>query len=259
VPYINSGDELNLAHNFLFVHLPWDAAAVRASVALFQELAEPAAWPAWFLENHDHSRVVTRYAGEPGSGERRARVAAVLVCTLRGTPFLYQGQELGLPDAHVPLDRILDVDGRDPERAPMPWRRPSGAGPGAGFTTGVPWLPIVSDAERLSVESQQEDPHSTLAFTRDLLGLRARSEALQAGAQRALAAAPEVFCFLRELDRRFLVVLNFSSRWVPLALGEDVGATAIVELSTCPERERAEVDPRAIVMAPDEALILLLS
>ena len=127
VEYINSGEQLHLAHNFVFFHLPWQAAVFRASVQDFVDLADFAAWPAWFLENHDHSRVPTRYAGEPGSGERRARVAALLICALRGTPFLYYGQELGLPDAEIPPDRVVDIDGRDPERAPVPWRRPSRA------------------------------------------------------------------------------------------------------------------------------------
>jgi alpha-glucosidase len=174
VEYINSGDELHLAHNFVFFHLPWLAAAFRASVHQFTELAEAAAWPAWFPENHDHSRVASRYADDPGSGQRRARVAAMMICALRGTPFLYYGQELGLPDAEIPPERAVDVDGRDPQRAPMPWRRPSQAGPAAGFTAGEPWLPVVADAERLCVEAQQKDPGSTLAFVRSLVWLRVR-------------------------------------------------------------------------------------
>ena len=124
VEYINTGDELHLAHNSVFFHLPWRAAAFRASVQQFADLAE-AAWPAWFLENHDHSRVATRYADAPGNGQHRARVAAMMICTLRGTPFLYYGQELGLPDAEIPPEQVVDVDGRDPERVPMPWRQPS--------------------------------------------------------------------------------------------------------------------------------------
>ena len=183
VEYINTGDELDLAHNFVFFHLPWRAAAFRASVQEFTDLAEAAAWPAWFLENHDHSRVATRYAADPGSGQRRARVAAMMICALRGTPFLYYGQELGLPDAEIPPERVVDVDGRDPERAPMPWRPPSRAGPGAGFTTGEPWLPVVADAEGLCVEAQEKDPASTLAFVRSLLRLRAREPTLQSGTQ----------------------------------------------------------------------------
>src|SRR2546421_2763688 len=98
----------------------------------------------------------------------------MLVCRLRGTPFVYQGQELALPNAEIPPHRMVDVDGRDPERAPLPWRRPSQAGPGAGFSSGDPWLPIVDGAERRSVEAQKHDPSSTLAFARRLIGLRAQ-------------------------------------------------------------------------------------
>lgn len=256
VQYINSGDELHLAHNFVFFHLPWRAGAFRASVQDFTDLAEKSAWPAWFLENHDHSRVATRYATEPGSGPRRARVAAMLICALRGTPFLYYGQELGLPDAQVPPDRVVDVDGRDPERAPMPWRRPSEAGPGAGFTTAEPWLPVVPDAEDLCVESQQQDPASTLMFVRALIRLRARERALQSGTQRMVDAASEILCFERRLDQRFLVALNFTSGSVPLSLREDAGSAAVLELSTDPGRGQGRVDLAALVLGPDEGMIL---
>ena len=257
VLYINSGDQLHLAHNFVFFHLPWDAAAFRASVQEFTALADRAAWPAWFLENHDHSRVATRYATEPGNGQRRARLAAMMICALRGTSFLYQGQELGLPDAEIPPDRVVDVDGRDPERAPIPWRRPSRAGPGAGFTTGEPWLPVVADAERLCVESQQQNPASTLTFVRSLIRLRAREPAFQSGAERMVDAAPETFCFERLLDeRRFLIALNFTSRSAPLGLRDDQLGRAVLELSTDPGRYRGSVDPQELVLEPDEGVIL---
>ena len=256
VEYINTGDQLHLAHNFVFFHLPWRAAAFRASVQEFTELAEHSAWPAWFLENHDHSRVATRYAADAASGRRRARVATMLVCSLRGTSFLYYGQELGLPDAEIPPDRVVDVDGRDPERAPMPWRPPSRAGPGAGFTTAEPWLPVVADAECLNVESQQRDPASMLAFVRRLVHLRSHEPALQSGSQRLVDAAPDIFCFERELDQRFLVALNFSSRRAPLALADDVRGPALLELSTDPGREHCPVDLTDLVLEPDEGMIL---
>src|SRR5262249_31863061 len=213
----------------------------------------------WFLENHDHSRVTTRYATEPGSGERRARLASMLLCMLRGTPFFYQGQELGLPDAGIPPDRVVDIDGRDPERAPIPWQRPSKAGPGAGFTTADPWLPVLAGAERLCVESQQQDPASTLNFVRRLISLRSRVDTLQAGTQRALEAAAEVYCFARELDERFLIALNFSSRRVPVSLRERVGARATLEMSTYHTRRPGEVDPYTLVLEPDEGAILRLT
>ena len=256
VEYINTGDQLHLAHNFVFFHLPWRAAAFRASVEEFVSLASAAAWPAWFLENHDHSRIATRYAGGPGTGERRARVAALMICALRGIPFIYYGQELGLPDADIPPDRIVDVDGRDPERAPMPWQRPSQAGPGAGFTTGKPWLPVVADAERLCVEAQQDDPASTLTFMRRLLRLRQRDPALQSGTQRVVDAAADVFCFERQLgDQRFLIALNFTSLSLPLGLRENIPGPAEVILSTSPRRDLGAVQLREVVLEPDEGLI----
>ena len=86
-----------------------------------------------------------------------------MLLTLRGTPFLFQGDELGLQDVPIPPDRIVDVDGRDPERAPIPWERPSRAGPGAGFTTGEPWLPITPDAETAAAAVQVDDPGSMLS------------------------------------------------------------------------------------------------
>jgi len=239
VPYINTGDELQLAHNFVFVHLPWAASSFRTSIEEFETLAGDAAWPAWFLENHDHPRVASRY------GASRARAALMLVCTLRGTPFIYQGQELGLPDADIPAARIVDVDGRDPERAPLPWRRPSSAGAGAGFTTGRPWLPIVAGAERLSVESQDADADSTLAFTRHLVRLRNR---MQGTEQTMLDVRPELLCFRRN---DLLVALNFAGKAVRLA----VRGRAVLELSTRMDRAHGEVDLDSLVLARDEGVI----
>jgi alpha-glucosidase len=261
VNYVSSGDELDLAHNFVFLRLPWDASAIRASVEEFAELAGDVAWPAWFLSNHDHPRVASRFADEPATGDRRARVAAMLITAMRGTPFVYQGEELGLPDAEIPPDRVLDVDGRDPERAPIPWLPRSVAGPGAGFTSGEPWLPIVADADRLCVESQDADPDSTLAFSRALLALRARLEALQGGAQHSIDAAPGLFCFLREgNDERVLVALNFSSNEKPLELGEDLGAGgAVIELSTSNERALGPVELASLALTPDEGLVVSLA
>jgi alpha-glucosidase len=185
----------------------------------------------------------------------------MMICTLRGTPFLYYGQELGLPDAEVPPERLVDVDGRDPERAPMPWRRPSQAGPGAGFTTAEPWLPVVAAAEGLCVEAQEKDPASMLSFMRGLVWLRAREPALQSGSQVPVSAGPEVLCFERRGNHRFLVALNFSSRRVPLGLSDEAGipsAGALVDLSTHPGRGRDHIDPRDLVLGPDEGVILRL-
>ena len=136
-----TGGGMHMAHNFEFVDLPWDAALYRRFIDEFQTRTEGVAdaWPCWFLENHDQPRVASKFdgstvdgskSGTTGLGAARARAVLLMIYALRGTPFVYQGEELGLPDATIPQDRVVDVDGRDPERAPMPWLRPSEAGPG---------------------------------------------------------------------------------------------------------------------------------
>jgi alpha-glucosidase len=239
-PYITSGDELHLAHNFYFLHLPWSAERFRAAVDEFELLTTDGGWPAWCLNNHDHSRTPTRY------GRARARVAAVMVLSLRGTPFLYQGEELGLTDGAVPPDVIVDVDGRDPERVPMPWQ----AGPGTGFTSGRAWLPTHQDADRLAVSVQAGDPASSLELYRALIGLRRATPALQHGSYRSVHAAPDVFAYIREHEgERLFVALNFAPFPRPLPAEAD-GARLL--LSTEPEPHDGE-------LAGDEARVLELS
>ena len=175
VSFLNNGDQLHLAHNFVFCELEWDADAFRVSIDDFEALASDRAWPAWFLENHDRPRAASRFDDGTGQGPARARATLLMLYALRGTPFVYQGEELGLPDAEIPPDRVVDVDGRDPERAPIPWRPPSAAGPGAGFTTGEPWLPLVGGAEALNAETQAADPPlDARRLTRRLAALRQR-------------------------------------------------------------------------------------
>ena len=260
VTYVNAADGLHLAHNFVFLKQPWSAQAFRTVVDEFEALAAPAAWPAWALNNHDHSRVASRYA-DGGSGDGRARAAAVLLLTLRGTPFLFQGEELGLPDVPVPPERVVDVDGRDPERAPLPWAPPSQAGPGAGFTTGEPWLPITRAADRLNVATQAADGRSTLAFYRRLLALRRAEPALRRGRYTSVDAGPGVFAFLRDDGSGpLLVVLNFEARNRGLGLEVPGAGRAELLLSTVDGRTPGgRLDPARLELGPDEAVVLRLA
>jgi alpha-glucosidase len=199
--------------------------------------------------------VATRH-DEGGHGPARARAALVLLLTLRGTPFLFQGQELGLPDAHIPPDRVVDIDGRDPERAPIPWEPPSAAGPGAGFTTGEPWLPVVEDAERLAVSVQRDDMDSTLHLSRTLLELRRATPALVAGDQRFLGAPEGVLAWERTLDGdRIAVAVNMDGAEHPVALAE-AGVPARLLASSVAGRAPGDVRADAVVLAPDEAVIV---
>ena len=257
--YINTGDELNLAHNFVFLHQPWNASAFRDTVEQLEGLITPLAWPAWFLNNHDHSRVATRYA-EAGNGAARARTAALMTLTLRGTVFLFQGEELGLEDVEVPSDQVVDVDGRDPERCPIPWEPPSAAGAGAGFSNGEPWLPMTTDAERVNARVQSEDPGSTLSFYRRLIAYRKATPALQMGSWRAVAAGDDIFAYVREAGgERLLIALNFTSEVAHLD-GRPAGldGAARAELSTDPGRDGDEILLHDIELRPDEGVVIRL-
>ena len=184
-----------------------------------------------------------------------------MLYALRGTPFVYQGEELGLPDAEIPSDRVVDVDGRDPERAPIPWAPPSEAGPAAGFSGGEPWLPLVAEAEELNVQRQAADPRSTLALVRRLAALRARTPALQTGAQRSLEGGADVLAWLREEDGdRLLALDNFAGAPAAVALPDEIAdRRGDIVLATDPERTEGDVSLRDLTLAPSEAALLRLS
>jgi alpha-glucosidase len=158
---------------------------------------------------------------------RAAGVAAMLLCTLRGAPLLYYGDEIGMKDVGVPPERAHDPDGRDPERAPMQW----GRGPNAGFCpSGVtPWLPVGTDAQHTNVLKEKQDRGSLLSLYRRLLALRRSEPALRAEAYRPLRATPDVLAYQRSLAGAHLtVVLNFSSRAVTVDLGEEAGGEILI-------------------------------
>ena len=199
-PYYGDGDELHLAFNFAATHAPWDAAAWRTRIERIEELLDPrGAWPTWVLSNHDIVRHRTRYGG----GEATARAAAVASLTLRGTPFLYAGEELGLEDAVVPAARVLDPGGRDGCRAPVPWTRTEDHGWGP-----EPWLPFPPEASARSAEAQREDPASVLHLYRRLLAARRASPALRTGTQTLLDSPPGTLGWRRaaEGDERIVLV-----------------------------------------------------
>ncbi|MBK9178170.1 MAG: DUF3459 domain-containing protein [Acidimicrobiales bacterium] len=210
--YYGRGDELHLAFNFPPLYAPWDAAAWRIRIdEVVSELDPRDAWPTWVLSNHDNRRHRTRYGSEP-----RARAAAVLLLTLRGTPFLYAGEELGLEDAVVPPGREVDPGGRDGCRAPIPWTGDPGHGwPGPA----EPWLPWSPDPDHRNVADLRADPASILHLYRRLLAARRGSRALRLGAFAHVDAPDGVLAYRREApgDER-VVVVNFAGEDRPVAL-----------------------------------------
>jgi len=190
--------------NFALLYAPWDAARWAAVVAESERaLASRDAWPVWVLSNHDNVRHRSRYGGS----EARARVAAVVLLTLRGTPFLYAGEELGLEDAVLSPDQRIDPGGRDGCRAPIPWTPdpPHGWGP-------RPWLPFPPDAAARSAAARSADPASILGLYRRLLRLRRSSPALHDGAWELIEAPTDVLVYERRTgDDRRTVVANFGA------------------------------------------------
>lgn len=241
--YGADGNGLHLPFNFGLVTAPWNAAALRDVVAAYEAALPPGACPSWVLGNHDQPRIATR------AGAHRARAAAMLLLTLRGTATLYYGDELGLEDVPVPPDRVVDVAGRDPARAPMPWA----PGPEAGFTSGTPWLPIGPDAATRNVAAQRADPRSILALHRRLIALRRTEPALRLGAWSPVAAPDGVVAFDRTLDGRTArVVLALDGPAVSLA----VGAPWRVACSTGLDRD-GELVVDTVDLQTGEGLVLV--
>ncbi len=182
--FYGAGDELNLAFNFHFLHAPFDATQLREAVEHAERLLPEHAQPVWTGGNHDSHRWATRWCGDDPA---KVRAAMVMLMGLRGTPLLYYGDELGMPDTDIPVERVLDPVGRfhgprmgrDAERTPMPWT----GEPGGGFApAGVePWLPY-GDLAACNVAAQTGDASSMLALTRDLIAVRDELPELRRGA-----------------------------------------------------------------------------
>jgi alpha-glucosidase len=242
--YYGDGDELHLAFNFPPLYTRWRARDWRRQVeSVVEQVGAVGGWPTWVLSNHDNPRHRTRYGTEP-----RARAAAVLLLGLRGTPFLYAGEELGLEDAEVPPQRRLDPGGRDGCRAPLPWTRAADH----GWEGGSTWLPFPPDAAGRSVEAQRNDPGSVLHLYRRLLAARRGSPALSVG-DLALESALDdraVLAWTRSAgDDRRAVAVNFTAEEQPVQVPGDW----TVEVAS---DGAGEGGPWSGRLAPDQAVVL---
>jgi alpha-glucosidase len=245
---------LHLPFNFQLIHARWQASMIDSIVREYEAALPPGAWPNWVLGNHDRSRIASRV------GPAQARLAALLLLTLRGTPTLYYGDEIGMHDVVIPPESVRDPWeknvpglglGRDPERTPMQWAR----GANAGFTSGVPWLPVPEDAAHVNVETQSLEPGSLLSLYRALLSLRRSEPALSHGSYVALDLGSDVLAFQRRHGSRVLtIILNFASdEGTQLSL-EQLGNCRLV-LSTEPRRSPGQL-PERLALAPSEGVIL---
>jgi alpha-glucosidase len=204
--------EAHMPFNFQLIDTPWDASHLRHVADRYEAAVEEYGWPNWVLGNHDVPRVASRI------GRDQAAIAAMLQMTLRGTPTIYYGDELGMTDGEIPEDRILDPAetcvnrpgfGRDPERTPMQWS----AAEGAGFTEGdETWLPLAEGWEEFNVDEQRSNSHSMLALYRRLIDLHHREPAITAGEFVPVEVDGGLFSYLRYYrETVFLIAVNIGS------------------------------------------------
>lgn len=218
-------DKLHSAYNFAFLYAGRLTPALAADAVGAWRGDDGEGWPSWAFSNHDAPRAVSRWSTEKDFA-RAARLHGMLLLTLRGNAFLYQGEELGLPQADVPRHLLKDPEaianwpltlGRDGARTPMPWRR---AAAHAGFSTAAPWLPVDARHAALAVDSQSQDAQSSLSFFQRMIALRKRSVALRLGDFKFLTRTNSVLAFTRRCDRaEALCVFNLgetSQDWSPV-------------------------------------------
>ena len=251
-PYYISG--IHLPSNLNLLSTPWTARSVAALIDAYEAVLPDGAWPNWVLGNHDRSRVASRL------GTDQARVAAVLLLTLRGTPTLYYGDEVGMRDVAVPPDRVQDPWernvpgqglGRDPARTPMRWD----GGPNAGFSApgSAPWLPVGDDVAEVNVAAQRGERASLLHLYRSLLALRRSEPALCVGSHRTVAVTEDALAYERvDGTRRFVVGLNLGRDSCELDLGASGGHVAV---ATHDDRAGRAVK-RRVVLRRGEAVVI---
>ncbi|MFC3199693.1 alpha-amylase family glycosyl hydrolase [Parapedobacter deserti] len=257
--YGAQNDGAHMPFNFLLVKLPWQAQEIAAAIDQYEGALPDGGWPNWVLGNHDNTRIASRI------GEPQARVAALLLLTLRGTPTLYYGDEIGMRDVPISAEQMRDPQGinmpdkdlsRDPCRTPMQWSNK----PYAGFSETAPWLPVDKKYARVNVETQRNDPYSMLSLYHKLIRLRNSEPALNQGSYTPLLANDQLIAYRRDSPHgdSFLVVLNLTSRPCRYRQTEQPLLTGEVVAATSPELEGATIEEN-IYLAGDEGIVVRLA
>jgi alpha-glucosidase len=245
----------HLPFNFALISAPWNARAVAKLIDDYEAVLPPGAWPNWVLGNHDRPRIASRI------GRDQARVAALLLLTLRGTPTLYYGDELGLPQVDIQPDQVRDPweknlpglgIGRDGCRTPMQWD----ATPLAGFSTGAPWLPLSPHSASENVTTQRQNATSMFSLYKALIALRRARPELALGSYEPIRVTENLLLFAREHHGQRLVVgLNFGRK---PALFDATGWRGRILLSTFMDRQDEVVDARLTVRGAEGLVMALL-
>ena len=249
--------EAHLPFNFMLISLPWDSRQIAAAIDEYEGALPDGDWPNWVIGNHDQPRITSRVGGQ------QSRIAAMLLLTLRGTPTVYYGDEIGMRDVPIPPEEVRDPQGlnmpgknlsRDPERTPMQWD----SSPNAGFTKGEPWLRIDRSFIRRNVKTQLGDYHSPLSLYKKLMVLRGQEPSLNVGAYRPVYSDHQLIAYIRQAEGQpaFLIVLNLTHRpgyFTPLT----IRFTGVVLIDTLPEQEQVSVKD-TIDLFGDEGMVVKL-
>jgi alpha-glucosidase len=230
----------HLPFNFALLSAPWNARAIEKIILEYEQVLPAGAWPNWVLGNHDRPRVASRV------GRDQARVAAMLLLTLRGTPTLYYGDEIGMHQVAIAPDQVRDPFeknvpgigvGRDGCRTPMQWD----ASAYAGFSTSTPWLPLADDFQHENVVNLGADALSILGLYKALIGLRKKLPQLVSGAYVPIAAEGDLLLYRRQSEGRSVVIaLNLGAEPVSVA-SDAIGLTGEILLSTFLDRQGEKI------------------
>lgn len=245
-------DEIHVPFNFHLLNAPWTAEGVRHAIEGVERALPRGAWASWVLGNHDQPRFASR------AGPAQARAGMLLLLTLRGTPTIYYGDEIGMVDVPVAPEAAHDLweqrepgRGRDPERSPMQWD----ASPNAGFCPPgvVPWLPVAADAGQVNVAAQAEDRDSLLNLTRRLIGLRRAHPALAVGDFEPVGTTPDGAYAFRRVAPGAAVTIAVNLTGAVLRI--EGSAPGRILAGTSRHREGARVDG-SLRLEPHEAVVV---
>jgi alpha-glucosidase len=248
---------IHLPFNFALLSAPWEARSLAALIQEYESALPEGGWPNWVLSNHDRPRVASRI------GREQARVAAMLLLTLRGTPTIYYGDEIGMCQVAIRPEQVRDpferkvpglAVGRDGARTPMQWD----TGASAGFSGREPWLPVADDYRTENVATQMQEQSSILNLYRRVIAVRRATPALELGSFWPLKAQGDLLLFARQHEAgRVVVALNLGAEATALDLGSDQFQGYIL-VSTLGDRDR-ELLQRRIDLRGSEGLVIALN
>ena len=245
---------VHLPFNFQLIKVNWSAENLYKLINEYEGSLPPGGWPNWVLGNHDKSRIVSRV------GEKQARLGAVLLLTLRGTPTIYYGDEIGMKDVKIPPERIRDPKeftmpgySRDPQRTPMQWNSKAFA----GFSITEPWLPIADDYESHNVETEQQDPDSMLSLHKRLIELRQQEPALQVGEFLPVGLENNLMLYKRKFgEDEFLIAINFGEETA--SFRPDIELSGKIVAATLSSLEGKEIR-KQFELTGEEAIVIKLA